>query len=45
MLSTIEKIVKLKDEYLSMCRDSYMPDDMKEALKNLIKNRISILQK
>ena len=25
----IEKIVKLKDKYIAMCRDSYMPDDMK----------------
>lgn len=41
----IEKIVKLKDKYIAMCRESYMPDDMKEALKNLIENRIAILQK
>lgn len=41
----IEKIVKLKDKYIAMCRESYMPDDMKETLENLIENRISILQK
>ena len=41
----IRKIVKLKDKYIELCRASYMPDDMKEALKNLIENRISILQK
>ena len=41
----IEKIVKLKDKYIAMCRESYMPDAMKEALENLIENRISILQK
>lgn len=41
----IEKIVKLKDKYIAMCRESYMPDDMKEALENLIENRISILEK
>ena len=41
----IEKIVKLKDKYITMCRESYMPDDMKEALENLIEKRISILQK
>lgn len=41
----IEKIVKLKDKYISMCRDSYMPDDMKEALENLIEQRIRILAK
>ncbi len=41
----IEKVVKLKDKYIAMCRESYMPDDMKEALENLIKNRIAILEK
>lgn len=41
----IEKIVKLKDKYIAMCKESYMPDAMKEALENLIENRISILQK
>ena len=41
----IEKVVKLKDKYIAMCRDSYMPDDMKETLENLIENRIAILQK
>ena len=41
----IEKIVKLKDKYIAMCRESYMPDDMKEALENLIENRIAILEK
>ncbi len=40
----IEKIVKLKDKYISMCRDSYIPDDMKEALENLIEQRISVLE-
>jgi len=28
-----------------MCRDSYMPDDMKFALETLIEERIAILQK
>ncbi len=41
----IEKIVKLKDKYIAMCRESYMPDDMKEALENLIENRIAVLEK
>lgn len=41
----IAKIVKLKDEYIEMCNSSYMPDDMKEELKNLIAERISILEK
>ena len=42
---TIEKIVKLKDKYIAMCRESYIPDDMKETLENLIENRIAILKK
>lgn len=41
----IEKIVDLKDKYIDMCRESYMPNDMKEALENLIKNRMAILEK
>lgn len=41
----IEKIVDLKDKYIDMCRESYMPDDMKEALENLIENRIAVLEK
>ncbi len=40
----IEKIVKLKDKYIKMCRDSYIPDDMKKSLENLIEQRISILE-
>ena len=41
----IEKVVKLKDKYIAMCRESYMPDDMKEDLENLIANRIAVLHK
>lgn len=41
----IEKIVRLKDKYIAMCKDSYIPDDMKEALANLIEQRIAILAK
>ena len=41
----IAKIVKLKDKYIEMCRVSYMPDDMKESLENLIKERIAVLEK
>ena len=39
----ISKIVKLKDKYIEMCRDSYLPDDIREDFKNLINERISIL--
>ena len=41
----IEKIVKLKDKYISMCRDSYMPEQMRESLENLIEQRIEVLTK
>ena len=41
----IEKIVKLKDKYISMCRDSYMPEQMRESLENLIEQRIAVLSK
>ena len=41
----IEKVVKLKEKYITMCKESYMPDDMKVALENLIENRIAILEK
>ena len=41
----IEKIVKLKDKYLSMCWDSYMPEQMKSNLENLIEQRIAVLTK
>ena len=32
----IEKIVKFKDRYIVMCKESYLPDDKKEALEKLI---------
>ena len=41
----IGKVVKLKDKYISMCRESYMPDEMKEKLVSLIEDRISVLMK
>ena len=41
----IEKIIKLKDKYISMCKESYMPNNMKMSLENLIEQRISILSK
>ncbi|MBE6844493.1 MAG: HipA domain-containing protein [Ruminococcus sp.] len=40
----IKKIVSLKDKYIEMCKDSYMPDDMKEALVGLIDKRIGVLE-
>ncbi len=40
----IEKIIKLKDKYIEMCKASYMPVDMKAALEKLIEDRIKVLE-
>lgn len=34
----------LRETDISMCRDSYMPDNMKGALENLIEHRIPVLE-
>ena len=39
----IQKIVNLKDKYIAMCQESYMPESMKESLIKLIEERISTL--
>lgn len=39
----IEKIVRLKGKYISMCRESYLPEDMKTALESLIEQRTEVL--
>lgn len=41
----IAKIAKLKNKYIEMCRESYLPDNLKEDLENLIEERIEILTK
>ena len=41
----IGTVVKLKEKYISMCRDSYMPEQMKSNLENLIEQRIAVLTK
>lgn len=41
----IDKIVKLKDKYITMCQESYLPNDMKTAFETLIEQRIDILIK
>lgn len=41
----IEKIVKLKDKYIVMCKESYLPDDKKETLEKLIEERMAILER
>lgn len=39
----IDKIVKLKDKYVAMCHNSYLPDSMKVLLETLITERIAVL--
>ena len=41
----VQKIVKLKDKYITMCNESYMPIDMKNSLNALIEQRIATLIK
>ena len=41
----IDKIVKLKNGYIELCTTSYLPDDMKTALEELIAQRIEALIK
>ena len=40
----IAKIVNLKETYITMCRESYLPDSTKGTLEALIEQRITILQ-
>jgi serine/threonine-protein kinase HipA len=40
----ITKVVSLKQDYIDMCRQSYMPIKMKNSLEKLIKERTSMLQ-
>ena len=39
----IKKVTSMKDQYIKMCEESYMPEQMKESLKSLIENRVSVL--
>lgn len=39
----IDKVLAMKDTYLKMCEDSYMPEDMKEKLMQLIQERADVL--
>lgn len=41
----IDKIVKLKDKYIAMCKESYIPDSMKVSLEKLIEQRVAVLAK
>ncbi len=38
------KIVSMKDQYVSMCHNSYLPSKMKEALEALILQRIDTIE-
>ena len=39
----LNKITSMKETYLSMCRDSFLPDDMKKEFEKLIVDRISVI--
>lgn len=41
-INLVKSILKKKDQLILLCRDSYMPDEMKERLEQLILERISI---
>lgn len=40
----MDKIAKLQDRYIVMCRESYLPDHMKTALETLIEQRIKLFR-
>lgn len=39
----LQKLCSLKDNFLNQCEESYLPDELKNNLKLLIEERISIL--
>jgi len=39
----IKKIINLEDKYIEMCRNSYLPEDMKESLCHFISEKIEKL--
>ena len=41
----MEKLIKCEDRYLELCEQSYLPGNMKDQLKSLIRERISALRK
>ena len=41
----INKVIRMKDTYLKMCQESYLPDELKASLEELICKRISVLCK
>jgi len=38
-------VVAMREEYLSMCENSYLPEDMKQKLVRLIGERMAVLEK
>jgi serine/threonine-protein kinase HipA len=40
----IKKVLAAEDDFLSLCDDSYLPQDMKDALKELIRARCERLE-
>ncbi len=40
----IEKVVSMKDKYIEMCENSFMPEHMKDSLNTLIQKRCGIIE-
>lgn len=40
----MKKVVSMEEDYILMCQNSYLPDDMKEDLSRLITERLSVLE-
>lgn len=40
----IRKVIDMEETYIAGCRESYLPDNMKEALSSLIRERTAVLR-
>ncbi len=39
----MKKVCSLKDKFIEQCEESYLPDELKQKMKELIENRIEII--
>lgn len=39
----LKKMCSLKPQFIAQCEESFLPDDLKQNMKELIENRIEIL--
>lgn len=40
----LKKVISMEDQYIKMCRESFLPDSMKIALEELLTGRLQILK-